>query len=340
MLMMSLAACGDKKDDDAAADDAVKGEIAVLVPSADHGWTGAVLKYAKEEADAMEGDITAKVYAATDPKEQSQQIDDLLAQKTPPVGIVILPYDNTLESAMAKVASSDIPFVMFDRIIDNAAVQEKVIANVKGDNEGIGKATAERFVEQGLQPGDKVYVMIGDTSSVPEMRNKGFEEGLKDAGWSDEQIDTVEYSGATGWSRSEGKKIFIDWINAKSVDQIGEYHYIFTHDDEIGMGILEALSGTEIEQTKKDAFLTSVISLGTSSGLDEMYQVLKGEHSNAAYHDIIKNFDLFSVTYDPAMIKQAIQDMVRYLDGDDVAKDDTIAVDVVDATNVNDYQGF
>jgi ribose transport system substrate-binding protein len=134
--------------------------------------------------------------------------------------------------------------------------------------------------------------------------------------------------------------MFIDWINSKSVDQIKSYPFIFTHDDEIAMGILEALSGTEIEKSKKDAFLASVTSLGTSSGLNEMYEVLKGEHSNTAYPDIIKNFDLFSVTYDPAMIKQAIQDMVSYLDGEDVSKDDTISVNVVDATNVSEYQGF
>jgi ribose transport system substrate-binding protein len=345
MVLATFAACGSSSDSSASAgsaggDAAITGEIAVLVPSADHGWTGAVLKYAQEEAAALSGNITAKVYAATDPKEQSQQIDDLLAQSTPPIGIVILPHDNTLESAMAKVAASGIPYVMYDRIIDNPTVQDAVVANVKGDNEGIGQATAIRFKEKGLVAGDKVYVMIGDTSSVPEMRNNGFTTQLAADGWTAEQLDTIEYSKATGWSRSEGKQIFIDWINSKTVKEIGDYHFIFTHDDELGMGILEALSGTEIEQAKKDAFLESVISLGSSSGLNEMYDVLKGQHSNTAYPALVENFDLFSVTYDPAMIKQAIHDMVDYLNGQDVSKDDTIPVSVVDATNVNEFQGF
>ncbi len=51
-----------------------------------------------------------------------------------------------------------------------------------------------------------------------------------------------------------------------------------------------------------------------------MYQVLKGEHANAAYPDIIANFDLFTVTYDPAMVKTAIQDMVTHLSGEAVEK--------------------
>ena len=135
------------------------GDIYVLVPNADHGWTGAVLNYAQEKAEEVnaEGSYNVVVQAATDAKNQQEQIDDLLAAATPPAGIVILPYDNTMESSMASIAATDIPFIMVDRIIDNPVVQEKVTANVKGDNEGIGKATAERFSADGLQPGDKLH---------------------------------------------------------------------------------------------------------------------------------------------------------------------------------------
>ena len=313
------------------------GDIYVLVPNADHGWTGAVLNYAQEKAEEVnaEGSYNVVVQAATDAKNQQEQIDDLLAAATPPAGIVILPYDNTMESSMASIAATDIPFIMVDRIIDNPVVQEKVTANVKGDNEGIGKATAERFIADGLQPGDKLY-----TSSVPEMRNKGFTETLAANGWSEEQLASIEYSAATGWSRSTGKQLFTDWINSKTVEELGEYHYIFTHDDEIGMGILEALSGTEIEQAKKDAFLASVDSIASSSGLGEMYEVLAGTHSNTAYPDIVANFDLFSVTYPPTMIQNAVDDMMSHLNGETVEKDHTITVDVVDSTNVGDYEGF
>lgn len=318
------------------------GDIYVLVPNADHGWTGAVLNYAQEKAEEVnaEGSYNVVVQAATDAKNQQEQIDDLLAAATPPAGIVILPYDNTMESSMASIAATDIPFIMVDRIIDNPVVQEKVTANVKGDNEGIGKATAERFIADGLQPGDKLYVMIGDTSSVPEMRNKGFTETLAANGWSEEQLASIEYSAATGWSRSTGKQLFTDWINSKTVEELGEYHYIFTHDDEIGMGILEALSGTEIEQAKKDAFLASVDSIASSSGLGEMYEVLAGTHSNTAYPDIVANFDLFSVTYPPTMIQNAVDDMMSHLNGETVEKDHTITVDVVDSTNVVDHEKY
>lgn len=315
--------------------------IAVLVPSADHGWTGAVLNYANEKAEELNAEgYNVTVLAATDPKNQQEQIDDLLAARSVPDGIVILPYDNTMESSLVNVAMQDIPFIMFDRIIDSDIVQSKVITNVKGDNFGIGNETAKRFVEKGLKPGDQIYVMIGDTSSVPVMRNDGFIAGLKDAGWTDEQIETIEFSDSTGWSRSTGKQIFIDWINSKTVEDLAEYKFIFTHDDELGMGILEALSGTEIEETKKEAFYDAVISFASSSGLNEMYLVLKGEHDNPAFPEIISNFDLFSITYDPAMIKTAVQDMVDHFAGTAFETEHVIPVHVVDASNVAEFQGF
>ena len=40
------------------------------------------------------------------------------------------------------------------------------------------------------------------------------------------------------------------------------------------------------------------------------------------------------------MIEIAVQDMVDYLNGQTVEQDHVVAVDVVDASNVNDYQGF
>ena len=48
----------------------------------------------------------------------------------------------------------------------------------------------------------------------------------------------------------------------------------------------------------------------------------------------------FAVTYDPAMIMTAMDDMIAYIEGEEVPQDHVIPVSVVDATNVNDFQGF
>lgn len=317
-----------------AADD-----IAILVPNADHGWTGAVLTYAEEKAAEINaaGTYTAKVISSSDPANQISQVEDIIENQSAKT-VVILPQDNTLEATMKKLADSGIPFTMFDRVIDSVA--DAAVSSVKGDNEGIGAATAKRFIEKGLQPGDPVLIIPGDNSSVPEMRNTGFFTTLLENGWTQEQVQGIKSTDYTGWSRSKGKELFVAWLDSNTVEDITATKYIFTHDDEIAMGMLEALKSSDIDATKKDAFLNAGVHLGTSSGLNEIYSVLKGIHQKDYSEEVSKLADLFSVTYDPAMIKIAVQDMVDNLDGKEVAKDHVVPVDVVDASNVDQFQGF
>lgn len=314
-------------------------DIAILVPNADHGWTGAVLTYAEEKAAAInaEGKYTAKVISSADPANQISQIEDIIENESARA-IVILPQDNTLEATMKKLADSGIPFVMFDRVIDTVA--DAAVASVKGDNEGIGAETAKRFIAAGMVPGDKILIMPGDNSSVPQMRNDGFFAVLLENGWTQEQVDAIESTAYTGWSRSEGKKLFIEWLDSHTVEEISEYKWIFTHDDEIGMGILEALKSSEIDTAKKEAFLAAGVHLASSSGLNEMYSVIRGIHQKDYTAEVAGLADLFTVTYDPAMIQIACDDMIAYLDGGEVTKDHVIPVDVVDASNVEEFRGF
>ena len=180
-------------------------DIAILVPNADHGWTGAVMTYAEEKAAAVneEGTYTAQVITSSDPANQITQVEDIIENQSANT-VVILPQDNTLEVTMRRLADSGIPFVMFDRVIDS--VSEQAVASVKGDNEGIGAETAKRFIEDGMVPGDKILIIPGDNSSVPQMRNDGFFGVLLENGWTQEQIDAIEMTAYTGWSRSEGRR--------------------------------------------------------------------------------------------------------------------------------------
>ena len=244
-------------------------DIVILVPNADHGWTGAVLNYAEEKAKEINdaGAYTARVIASSDPANQITQVEDIIDNKSAKT-VVILPYDNTLEATMRKLVDSSIPFVMFDRVID--AVADSAVSVVKGDNEGIGLETAKRFVADGLLPGEPVLIIPGDNSSVPEMRNNGFFKGLLEAGWTQEQVDGIKSTAYTGWSRSEGRRLFTEWLDSNTIDEIKANRYIFTHDDEIAMGMLEALKSSDIDPAKKEAFLGAKVILGSSSGLNEI----------------------------------------------------------------------
>jgi ribose transport system substrate-binding protein len=317
--------------------------VEVLVQTADHGWTGAVQSYAKEKVDELNkaGKYKVNLTACESATVEANKVADLLVKKSSLNGIVLLPIDATMESSVTKIADAGVPFVQFDRVIKTDAITNAAshVSNVLGDNYGIGVATAKRFIEKGIKPGDKVLIMPGDNSSVPVSRTAGFEDTLKsNGGWTDAQITasmtTTDY---TGWSRTKSITLFSDWVGKGTY---ADYKWIFTHDDEIAMGILEYLNSAQATQDVKDWFINNVTSLASSSGLDEIYAVMEGKHKTDYKGMFLQKTYLFDVTYDPAMIKTAIQDMIDHLDGKEVTKDHVIPVNTVDASNVSQFQGF
>ena len=297
------------------------------------------MSFAQEKAAEINaaGTYSAQVITSSDAANQISQIEDIAANKNYK-SVVILPYDNSVEAALTQLANADVPFIMVDRIIDSLV--DDAVATVKGNNEQIGYLTAERFIEEdGLEVGDKILIIPGDLSSVPEMRNAGFKKALKDNGWTDADINAaITELDSTGWSRAKGRELFENWIN---LDNATNVDFIFTHDSEISMGIFEALKGAAIDQNVKDAFLNHHVSLAASSGLEESYQVLRGNHPNNYTAELAGLADYFDVTYPPAMIQNGIDIMIDYLNGETIAeKDVVIAVEVVDKDNVANYHGF
>lgn len=320
--------------------------IYVLTASEDHGWTGAVATFAKEKVEEInkEGTYSAEVVTAASASDQITQIEDILAGDTENTAIVVQPLDDTVQSAIQQIVDAQVPYVAFDRIID--AVSSTAVSNVKGDNTGIGAGAAAYFVDKGLKPGDKIYVYEGDTSSVTSLRDKGFTDYLTgaiefdgntiadDAKWTEDDLKSITYSGAMNWSRSDTKTSFESLMGDASNADI---KWFYAEDDELAMGILEALNGGGIDDATKEKFLSNGPVITGCGGLDEFYEVLRGN----SYQDIAEKCDgLVSVTYSPAMIQTAIDDMVAYLNGEEVEQDHVIACENVTADNVADYPSF
>ena len=327
-MAVTLAACNDEGG---------SADIAILVPSADHGWTGAILSNANAWAEEInaEGTYSARVITATGDADQRSQIEDIAANKNYKA-VVILPYSNAVESSMEILAATDIPFIMVDRIIDS--VTEDAVATVKGDNYQIGYKTGVRFVEQGLTNDSKILIIPGDNSTVPTTRNEGFFAALKAKGLNITiESDNVEVLPSTDWSRAKAKTSFIDFVEGNA--DFGDYDFIFTHDSELAMGIFEVLNESGLTSAQKTTFFgNGEVVLASSSGLDEAYAVLRGETYQDSY-DKLKDF--FDVTYPPEMIKTALDLMVEYLTDKSVENDTIVVeVDAVDETNVDQFKGF
>ena len=368
MMALSLAACGgsaqststeskaetktetkaeskaqESKGTEAAGDGT---HIYVLTASEDHGWTGSVATFAKAKVEEVnkEGKYSAEVITSASAAEQITTIEDIISKGEKNIAIVVQPLDDTVQSAIQAIVDAKIPYVAFDRII--AGLESTAVSNVKGDNSGIGAAAAAYFVDLGMKPGDKVYVYEGDTSSVTTLRDKGFTdyltgaveyEGKKiadDAKWTDADLKAITYSGAMNWSRSDTKSSFESLMGDSANTDI---KWFYSEDDELGMGILEALAGGGIDDATKTAFLGNKPVITGCGGLGEFYDVLKG----TGYADISGQLGgIMSVTYSPSMIKTAIQDMVDYLNGETVEQDHVIACEIVTSENVNNYEAF
>ena len=152
--------------------------------------------------------------------------------------------------------------------------------------------------------------------------------------WTEADLASITYSGAMNWSRSDTKTSFEslmgDASNAKT-------KWFYAEDDELAMGILEALDGGGIDENAKSAFLSGQPVITGCGGLDEFYAVLRGE----TFADIASQCGgLMSVTYSPSMIQTAIQDMVDHLDGKEVEQDHVIQCENVTAENVVEYPSF
>ena len=326
VLAAFLTACGSNDAAKGSAGSAAKGSgktIYVLTPSEDHGWTGSVATFAKEKIEEVNkaGVYKAELQTADSASKQIQEVEDILAGNTDEIaGIVIQPMDDTVQSAIQSIVDAGIPYVAFDRIIE--AVADTAVSNVKGDNEGIGAGSAAYFVENGMKPGDKVYVYQGDTSSVTTLRDSGFGEYL------------------TGKIEFDGKKIADTKASFESLmgdESNAEIKWFYAEDDELAMGILEALNGGGISDATKDKIFATKPFITGCGGLDEYYEVIRGN----SYQDIVKNLGgVMSVTYSPSMIQLAIQDMVDHLDGKEVAQDHVIKCENVTKDNVKDFKSF
>lgn len=332
--------------EESTAAEAATPEIIVMTPTESTGWTGSVATFAKTTVAQInsDGKYKAELKTAASGDEQNSQLEDIAANyKAGEVVVVILPYDDTVQSGLQAIIDQGIEYVAFDRLI--AAVASSAVANVKGDNEGVGAACGYYLVENGLQPGDKVFVFEGDTSSVTTDRKAGLESFLKgeldyegntiETPWTDEDLKSLQYSGALSWSHANAQTWFETLMSDASNADV---KYLCAFDDSFIIGVMDALKGSAISDDVKDTFYSGKPVITGCGGAENVYEILRGE---SEYTDIADKFGgICSTTYSPSMIQTAIQLMVDHLDGKTVAQDSVIPTEIVDSSNVQNYVGF
>ncbi len=301
IVLSMLAACAPAAPAAPAAGEpaAAKTKVmGIVMPSATHGFTGESIKHAEafaKELSAKSG-FEYKFMTAGESSEQNNQIDTLINEK---VDVIVLwPMNgDELRSAAQKVMDAGIPLVIYDRLITDFTPTVEFM----GDNVTIGEMTGKYFnnyFKTEIANGDTINILEfkGDLSTVPTQRSDGF----KSTAASNFNI-LQEFT--TDWQRAKAQEQMETFLNTSSVEDIESVKAIFTHDDEVVLGVLDAIEGY-----KGPATLDIRLVSGVGARRENLDTFPK-------YKD---QFGIDQVTYafSPAMIREAVQLGADILNGE------------------------
>ena len=291
--------------------------MGVVTPAADHGFTAESIRHGEAQAKLLstQHGFKYRYMTANDSGEQINRIETLISMK--PDVIVLWPVNgDELRSAAQMITDAKIPLIVYDRFIQGFTPT----AEISGDNVAIGEGTGKYFNEYfkaDLAKGKVNYLEFkGDSSTVPMERTNGF---LSTA---NKNFNMVQ-SFVTDWSQQKSMEQMENFLNTKSVKEIESIQAIFTHDDEIVLGIVEA-----IKNYRGSAKINIKLISGVAAGKEFM---------NLFEDPKLKNIDFVTYTFSPSMVRDAIDLGYKAMNGEKLEKSYKIPTEMVDKTNYKAY---
>ncbi|WP_407270787.1 substrate-binding domain-containing protein [Radiobacillus sp. PE A8.2] len=302
LLLVGIFAVGVVGCSNGGSDDEVV--LGLALPSATHGWMGALIQNAENEAKALveAGTIDDYVFTTADSTaDQANNVDDLIAQGVD--AIVMLPIESeALSPAGQKIADEGIPLVIVDRELTNDAAT----VVVKGDNTGIGTNAGEYFVEQ-LGGSGKVVEIAGPPSSVTNQRSEGFREAIEGS-----DIEIIASQNGE-FSTETSLQVMENVLTAQS-----EIDAVYTQDDGMALGVIQAI---------KEANRTDIQFVTGAGGSKEVYEIIQED-------GVIKATFLYS----PLMVIDAVEIGADLANGEEAENEMVvIPAEPITMDNVEDH---
>ena len=128
---------------------------------------------------------------------------------------------------------------------------------------------------------------------------------------------------STDWSQQIAMEQMESFLNTKSVEEIESIKAIFTHDDEIVFGIVEAL-----KNYNGPANITIKLISGVSGG--------------EGFMDLFENsglegIDFMTYTFSPSMVRDAVGLGLKVLQGETLDSSYLIPTEMIDKTDYKEY---
>lgn len=298
-VMTASFAVGCSSSEDGASGGST-GTVAIITPEAEHGWIAGVTYYAEQKCKELGVDY--KTYQSSNVNEQANDIQDAIAAGSS--AVVMFPHNEEVSVAAKEVVDAEIPLVVFDRKID-----VDYSAFIAGDNASMGKESAE-YIGKLLEGKGTVAVQnVPSTGSVSTERVDGFKSVMSEK-YPD--IKLVDFT-VDGFAQEQGLAAASDLLTANS-----SLDAIYSLDDESSLGFIKAVE----EAGRKD------IKTISGGGGGQSYFKAIGENGD---------IDLFTATYSPMMMGDAVQAAVDILNGKSVEKDTIIPTTIINKDNVKDF---
>ncbi|CAM4495218.1 substrate-binding domain-containing protein [Nocardia ninae] len=250
--------------------------VGFSAPAADHGWTAAVTRNARAQAEKF-ADVTLNVTEGTnDVSRQIEQVQSMINQKVDV--LVVLPFDGNALTEVAKNAmAAGIPVINLDRVFASALAYRTWIG---GDNYGMGVNAGTFIVGKMKDAGiaDPVIVEIAgiDNLQLTQERSRGFQDALAAAGF------RVAARQSTDFTAAGGQQVASQMLQAtKKIDAM------WNHDDDQGIGVLGA-----IKQANRSG---EFVMVGGGGSAQAMREIQAGNSPLQA-----------TVLYSPAMASSAV----------------------------------
>lgn len=288
-------------------------KIGVAIPSADHGWTGGVVWWAKraiEDWEEKEPNVNFSLVTADGPTQQVGQVETLMVRDID-VLVILAHQSGPVTPIVEEAAEQGIYIVSVDRGLTEPVSD----IYIRGDNAGLGRVSAEWMAEE-LDGEGKIVALEGIPSVINKERVEAF-EGVMDEYPDIEILD----SQPANWSTQKGLEIMENYLQ-----KYDEIDAVYAQDDDVLKGVLQAYE---------------------ESGRDDIEFMLGGAGSKDIIKRIMEGDELIraDVTYPPSMIATGISLGVKAaknetLDGfyqNQLPSDVILRAELVTRENAEDY---
>ena len=278
----------------------MEGKLGIIVLEADHGWLAGVSYYAEQKCEEL--GIDYQIYTSGNVNDQASQIEEAIAEGC--AAIVLEPHTDEVSIAAQKIPDAGIPLILFDRTVTG-----DYDAYVAGDNPGIGTAGAKNI---GEALGGKGTVLVHNVPSSGVVSTDRVDAFKAEMAASYPDIKLVDIT-TDDFTQQSGLKTMTDALVANP-----EIDAVFSIDDESSIGFLQAI---------KDAGRTDIKYMSGCGGAQAYFNKINDE----------KDINLFTETYSPMMIQDAIDTAIKIVNGETVEKTIIIPPTTVNRDNVADF---